>query len=155
MQYYYVLQIGIMLFYRYYCNKHYSSCKLNLYKDKQLFKDMFSYAGSDMIGNIAVLAQGQGLNLLLNVFFGPVVNAARGIVYQVQGSITQFSNNFMTAVRPQIIKLYAEGKTKEMMQLVKQSSCFSYYLMWMISLPICLEANYVLKLFFMLQVVLS
>ncbi len=141
-----VLQIGIMLFYRYYCNKHYSSCKLNLYKDKQLFKDMFSYAGSDMIGNIAVLAQGQGLNLLLNVFFGPVVNAARGIVYQVQGSITQFSNNFMTAVRPQIIKLYAEGKTKEMMQLVKQSSCFSYYLMWMISLPICLEANYVLKL---------
>lgn len=141
-----LIQISIMLFYRLYCNKHYSSCKIRINKDKNLFKEMFSYGGYDLIGNISVLAQGQGLNILLNMFFGPTVNAARGIAYQVQGAITQFSNNFMTAVRPQIIKSYAEGNLEAMMKLVKQSSCFSFYLMWMISLPVCLEADYLLSL---------
>ncbi len=140
------LSVGIMLYYRIYCGKHYAESKLFLCKDYPLYREMFGYAGSDLIGNIAVLAQGQGLNLLLNMFFGPVVNAARAIAYQVQGAITQFSGNFMTAVKPQIIKLYAEGKIEEMISLVKHSSCFSYYLMWFISLPICLEANYILSL---------
>lgn len=141
-----MLQIGIMMFYRYYCNGHYSPCKIRIYKDKSLFKEMFSYGGYDLIGNISGLAQGQGLNILLNMFYGPTVNAARGIAYQVQGAITQFSNNFITAVRPQIIKSYAEGNLETMMKLVKQSSCFSFYLMWMISLPVCLEADYLLSL---------
>ena len=141
-----LVQIGIMLFYRYYCKRHYPSCKRRLYKDKTLFKEMFAYGSYDLIGNISVLAQGQGLNILLNMFYGPTVNAARGIAYQVQGAITQFSNNFMTAVRPQIIKSYAEGDVDGMMKLVKQSSCFSFYLMWMISLPVCLEADYLLSL---------
>lgn len=141
------VQIGIMLYYRYYCNKCYhDTCKIKLCAEKQLYKSMFNYAGSDMIGQVSVLAQGQGLNLLLNVFFGPVVNASRGIAYQVQAAITQFGNNFITAVRPQIIKLYAEGKPEEMMILVRHSSCFSYYLMWFISFPICLEAPYILSL---------
>lgn len=107
---------------------------------------MFKYAGSDLIGNVSVLAQGQGLNLLLNVFFGPVVNAARAVAYQVQGAVTQFNNNFITAVRPQIIKLYAQGEIKEMFNLVYLSSNFSFYLMWLIILPLCLEADYVLSL---------
>lgn len=141
-----LVQVGIMFFYRFYCNRHFPSCQIALYKDKSLFKEMFSYGGYDLIGNISVLAQGQGLNILLNMFFGPTVNAARGIAYQVQGAITQFSNNFMTAVRPQIIKSYAEGDLEAMMKLVKQSSCFSFYLMWMISLPVCLEADYLLSL---------
>lgn len=141
-----LIQICIMLFYRLYCNKHYSSCKIRINKDKKLFKEMFYYGGYDLIGNISVLAQGQCLNILLNMFFGPTVNAARGIAYQVQGAITQFSNNFMTAVRPQIIKSYAEGDLDAMMKLVKQSSCFSFYMMWMISLPVCLEADYILQL---------
>lgn len=141
-----LLQIGIMLFYRYYCNRHYPSCRIRMYKDKALFKEMFSYGGYDLIGNISGLAQGQGLNILLNMFYGPAVNAARAIAYQVQGAVTQFSNNFMTAVRPQIIKSYAEGDLEAMMKLVKQSSCFSFYLMWMISLPVCLEAGYLLSL---------
>ena len=141
-----LVQVGIMLFYRYYCNGHYPSCKIRMYKDKNLFREMFSYGVYNLIGNVSVLAQGQGLNILLNMFFGPTVNAARGIAYQVQGAITQFSNNFLTAVRPQIIKSYAEGDLEAMMKLVKQSSCFSFYLMWMISLPVCLEADYLLSL---------
>lgn len=142
----FAVSVGIMFYYRIYCMNHYAESHFLVCKDKTLYREMFGYAGSDMIGNIAVLAQGQGLNLLLNIFFGPVVNAARAIAYQVQAAITQFSNNFMTAVRPQIIKLYAEGKVEEMMSLVKNSSCFSFYLMWIISFPVCLEANYILSL---------
>lgn len=142
----FVLKVSIILFYRIYCIRHYSESRLKLSKDKTLYKDMFKYSGSDLIGNVSVLAQGQGLNLLLNVFFGPVVNAARAVAYQVQGAITQFGNNFITAVRPQIIKLYAVGKIEEMFKLVYLSSTFSFYLLWIFILPLCLEADYVLKI---------
>lgn len=142
----FVLQVGVMAFYRLFCIKRYSESRINFCKDKGLYKDMFKYAGSDLIGNVSGLAQGQGLNLLLNVFFGPVVNAARAVAYQVQGAVTQFGYNFMTAVRPQIIKLYAQGEIKEMFKLVYMSSNFSYYLMWLLVLPICLEADYILSL---------
>lgn len=142
----FVVQLLLMMYYRIYCNKHFAECKLMLVKDKRMYKNMFVYAGSDMIGNLAGLAQGQGLNLLLNMFFGPAVNAARGIAYQVQGAVTQFSGNFMTAVKPQIIKQYAAGKINDMMQLVIQSSCFSYYMMLLIVVPICFEADFILSL---------
>lgn len=141
-----LLQISIMFFYRFYCNRNFPESKIKICKEKPLYREMLGYAGSDMIGQISVLAQGQGLNILLNLFFGPAVNAARGIAYQVQAAITQFSGNFMTAVKPQIIKSYANNDIEGMMKLVKNSSCFSYYLMWLISLPICLEADYILKL---------
>lgn len=142
----FLLNVGLITFYRIYCIKCYQESHINLCKDKALYKDMFKYAGSDLIGNVSVLAQGQGLNLLLNVFFGPAVNAARAVAYQVQGAVTQFGNNFMTAVRPQIIKLYAQGEVKEMFKLVNLSSNFSFYLMWLLILPLCLEADYVLSL---------
>lgn len=142
----FLIQIVIMFFYRGYCLHHYEESRFKIYRKSSLYKEIFSYAGYDLIGNISVLAQGQGINILLNMFFGPTVNAARAIAYQVQGAVTQFSNNFMTAVKPQIIKSYASGHTDDMMKLVVQSSCFSYYLMWMIAFPICLEAKYILSL---------
>lgn len=140
------INVGLVLFYQSFCIRKYPESKIKLCREKPLYKDMFKYAGSDLIGNISVLAQGQGLNLLLNVFFGPVVNAARAVAYQVQGAVTQFGNNFMTAVRPQIIKLYAQGEIKEMFELVYLASNFSYYLMWLLIMPLCLEADYVLSL---------
>lgn len=142
----FLLNVGIIAFYRIYCIKCYMESRINICKEKVLYKNMFKYAGSDLIGNVSVLAQGQGLNLLLNVYFGPVVNAARAVAYQVQGAVTQFGSNFMTAVRPQIIKLYAQGEVKEMFKLVYLSSNFSFYLMWLFILPLCLEADYVLSL---------
>lgn len=142
----FVVQVLLVIYYCFYCNKHFAECKWMLVREKKMYKNMFVYAGSDMIGNLSVLAQGQGLNILLNMFFGPTVNAARGIAYQIQGAVTQFSANFMTAVKPQIIKQYAAGKIDEMMALVVHSSCFSYYLMLLIVMPICLEADYILTL---------
>ena len=140
------MSVGMNLFYRIYCIREYKEARIVFHKDWKQYQSMFSYTGADMIGNLSVLAQGQGLNLLLNTFFGPIVNAARGIAFQVQGAITQFSGNFFAAVRPQIIKLYTIGNIKDMLKLVYRSSCFSYYLMWIISLPICLEAKYILTL---------
>ena len=140
----FLVHVGIMLYYRHFCICHYPESHFSFCKDKQLYKSIFSYAASDMIGSVSSMAQGQGLNLLLNMYFGPVVNAARAVAYQVQGAVSQFSTNFLTAVRPQIIKSYAEGKIDDMWKLVIQSSCFSYYLMWMICLPICLEADTIL-----------
>lgn len=133
-----------LIFYRLYCIKHYPETTLKVCKDKQLYKNMFSYAGSDLIGQIAGLAQGDGLNLLLNTFFGPTVNAARGIAYQVQGHVSKFSGGFMTAIKPQIIKSFASGNIDEMLRLVKQGACFSFYLMLMIALPVCLESKQLL-----------
>lgn len=140
-----VVQVSVMFIYRFYC-RQYPESKLRFCKDRSLFIDIFSYAGSDMIGSVSVLAQGQGLNILLNMFYGPVVNAARAIAYQLQSADTQFSGNFFTAVRPQIIKLYAECKLEEMMRLVYNSSWISYYMLLMVSLPLCFERNFVLSL---------
>lgn len=141
-----LLQVGILLYYRFFCTGRYPESHLKVCRDKTLYRSIFTYGASDMIGAISVMAQGQGLNLLLNVFFGPVVNAARAIAYQIQGAVTQFSNNFMTAVRPQIIKSYAEGNIDNMWKLVIRSSCFSFYLMWLICLPLMLEASTVLSI---------
>lgn len=144
-----ILQISTMVFYRYYCSKEFEECRIERFRlsdDKILLKGMFTYAGWEFIGDSVGFAQGQGLNILLNMFFGPIVNAAYGIASQVQNAIVQLSNNFMLAVKPQIIKQYAVNKIGDMMLLVERSSCFSYYLMWLISFPILLETNYLLTL---------
>jgi O-antigen/teichoic acid export membrane protein len=84
--------------------------------------------------------------MLINMFFGPVVNAARGIAYQVEGSVTQFGSNFMMAVRPQIYKYYAKGEVEKMMDLVYRSARYSFFLLWILSLPILIESDYILTL---------
>ena len=98
-----------------------------------------------MNGCLAVAGYTQGLNILLNMFFGPTVNAARGIAVQVQNIVQNFCNNFLMALNPQITKSYAQNNLKYMHQLVKVSSKFSFLLLFIISLPLMLEAPLVLK----------
>lgn len=130
-----------------YCRKQFAETRnLRFYKDKPLYKQLFSYSWWDLLGQISGMLQGQGINILLNMFFGPIMNTARAISYQVQGALTQFANNFMLASRPQIIKLYAADKTDEMMKLVYLSSCMAFYLSFVLTLPLCLELKYVLDL---------
>lgn len=142
----FILQVTVMMIYRFYCIRSYNECHFKLYKDKQLSKEMLQYASYDLIGNASVMVQGQGLNIILNMFAGPVANAARAIAFQVQGAVTQFSNNFMTAVRPQIIKYYAQNDIENMMKLVYQSSILCYVLLLMLILPLSLRIDYILKL---------
>lgn len=140
------LQILVVCIYCSYCLHRYKETHFKLQHDKTLYKSMLAYSSYDMIGSMSVMAQGQGLNMVLNVFCGPVVNAARSIAYQVQSAATQFSNNFLTAVRPQIIKLYAQDDIGAMMKLVYQSSIFTYMLMLVMVLPLALEVHLVLSL---------
>lgn len=129
-----------------YCTLKYPETRLRLCRSSVRYGQIVSYAGSDLIGNLSQLAQGQGLNLLLNTFFGPAVNAARGIAYSVQGNVFKFCDNFMTAVRPQITKSYAVGDEKGMWELVGWSTCLAYQLLWVFALPVCIEADYLLTL---------
>ena len=113
-------------------------------KDIPLFKSMCGFAGWNTIGNLAYIGLTQGLNILLNLFFGASINAARGIAVQLQGAIGQFSRNFQMAVNPQITKKYAAHEYREMFTLVFISSKFSFFLLFLIALPLILQTNRVL-----------
>lgn len=136
--------IVVQLFYRWYAVRHFEECRFSLVKDKVLYKRLLSYGGWDLFGNLALVCQGEGVNLLLNVFFGPVVNAARAIAFQIQGAVTQFVSNFMTAVRPQVIKNYAEGNVDKMYTMTFYAAKFSYILMLALVVPIIYEIRFIL-----------
>lgn len=141
-----VTQISIQLCYMRYCYKHFPESHYRPYRDKDLVKEMAAFAGWNMFGSMSSIAFGQGLSMLLNVFFGPVVNAARAIAQQVQGAISMFISNFQMALNPQIIKNYAVRDFPAMHLLMARSSRFSYYLMWLLSLPVLFEAPFILQL---------
>jgi len=141
-----VVQVGIRMCYSVYCHRHFIESHYRHYKDISLMKEMSSFAGWNMFGGMSSIAFGQGLSMLLNVFFGPVVNAARGIAQQVQGAIQMFITNFQMALNPQIIKNYATSDFDSMHHLMERSSRFSYYLMWLLSLPVIFETPFILKI---------
>lgn len=138
--------IGIQLFYRFYTTKRYKECRFRIVKEKPLYKTLLSYSGWDLFGGVAVICQGQGINILLNLFFGPVVNAARAIAVQVQNAVSMFVNNFLTAVRPQVVKNFAEDNTDEMYRLTFNAAKFAYLLMLALVLPVCFEIDFILHL---------
>ena len=141
-----LVQILIRIIYSQYCNNHFEESKLVKVIEKPLLKEMTKFAGWNIWGNLAATLFGTGLNLLLNVFFGPVVNAARGIAVQVETAVAQFSTNFLMAVNPQITKLYAQNNLEEMHLLLFRSSKFACYLLLMISLPVIMETQTILTL---------
>lgn len=138
--------VVVQIFYRSYVIKHFIECRFSLVRDKKLYKQLLSYGGWDLFGNLSIVCQGQGVNLLLNVFFGPIVNAARAIAFQIQGAVMHFVSNFMTAVRPQVIKNYAEGNVDRMYKLTFYTAKFSYMLMLALVVPICYEIHFILQL---------
>ena len=129
-----------------YTRRKFEELKFEFVKDIQLYKTLISYSGWNLFGNIAAVAKGQGVNILLNIFFGPVINAARGIAIQVQAAVNSFVSNFQMAVNPQIIKSYAADEKDYMLSLVIRSSKFSFYLLYLLSLPIIIEIDQILKL---------
>lgn len=139
------VQILIRFCYSIYCNRHFSETKYIHVWDKSLFKEMTGFAGWSMFGNLSAVLFGQGLNMLLNVFFGPVVNAARAVAVQVQSAIQQFVGNFQMALNPQITKTYAKGEIEEMHKLMFRSARFSFYLLFLLSLPVLLETDFILN----------
>lgn len=140
------VQLTVRFIYGFYCKKHFPESVYHWSFDRQLFKEMMSFAGWNFWGNCAAVAFTQGLNILLNMFFGPVVNAARTVAVQVQGAIFQFSSNFQVALNPQITKSYAQGDWKYMHSLIFRSSKFTYLLLFLLSLPVFLKVEYILAL---------
>lgn len=140
------LQFLIRIMYSIYCKRHYEECKYKFVYDKDLLKSLFSYAGWGFIGSTSGILRNQGINLLINLFFGPAINAARGLSNQVLHAVDGFVTNFMTAVKPQITKSYAAGNYDYMNSLIYKSTKFSYFLFMMLSLPIIIKADYLLGL---------
>lgn len=140
------VQLIIRLIYTSYCKKHFVESVLVKGVDRSLLKEIGKFAGWNIWGNLASTLFGTGLNLLLNVFFGPIVNAARGIAVQVESAIAQFSTNFLMAVNPQITKLYAQNNLDEMHRLLFRSSKFACFLLLVLSLPVVIETPVILEL---------
>lgn len=136
----------IRIIYTIYCKQKFEECKYSLIWDKQLFRQMSTFANWNLFGVFAGIAYMQGVNFLINVFFGPAVNAARGIGFQVMMSVNAFVTNFQIAVNPQITKSYAVGDEKYMYSLVFSSSKYSFYLLLFLSLPVLIETKFIFEL---------
>lgn len=133
------------LFYAVYCVRSFSECKLRFYWDLSLVKDMSRFIGQNLFGCFAWSAGVQGTNILLNLFFGPTVNAARAVSVQVSAVVTRFTENIMTAVKPQIIKSYASGDREYMIVLIKKSSKYAYFLAALFAIPVIIEIEFILE----------
>jgi O-antigen/teichoic acid export membrane protein len=141
-----VVTIVITVVYRTICTIRYKECKLKFFWNKNLFKELTEFLGFSMIGSIAWIVKDQGMNIVLNLFFGPLLNTARGIASQVNSAITSFSSNFMRAVYPQIVKSYANNNNDYLYKLIVLSSKLNYYLLLFLSIPICLETEFIINL---------
>ena len=138
--------ILIRLVYGYYCKKHFEECTYHFLWDKDLLKHMFGFAGWNFIGASSSVLRDQGGNVVINLFCGPTVNAARGIAFQVNTAVHGFVSSFMTALNPQITKSYASGNKEYMMTLIFQGARLSFYMLLILSLPILVNTHYILKL---------
>lgn len=146
-----LLSVSILIrsIYATYCKRHYEECHYHYVFDKLLLKKMTGFAGWNLLGNGSWILNNQGINILLNLYFGPigvVLNASRGVAVQVDGMIQNFVRNFMTAIAPQITKNYAAGNLDYMHKLIFAGAKYSYFLMMFFAIPILLETELILDL---------
>lgn len=130
--------------YAVYCKRHFSECHFVWTFDKRLLSQIFSFSGWAFLGNGVVVLKDQGTGILLNIFGGPVVNAAQGIAMRVNAAVYSFVSNFMQASNPQITKKFAAGNLDAMQSIIVRSGKFGFYILLLILLPLCANINYVL-----------
>lgn len=135
-----------IVIYRVYCLRNFEECNFSFYYEKKKFRDILSYSGWNMIIVFANMLNNYGLNILLNIFYGTVVNAARGLALQVSNVANQLYANFQTASRPQIMKYYVQEKKDEMSRLISNTSKFSGYLVLCLIIPVCFNINGLLSI---------
>jgi len=141
-----ISQLLIQAIYMIYSRLNFEEVRFRIIWDKVLFKEMLSFSSWNLIGNLASVTYTEGLNILINIFFGPAINAARGVAVQVQGMVYRFSSNFQAAINPQITKTYARKDFDNMHNLIFASSKYSFLLLFFLSLPILIETKTVLIL---------
>ena len=140
------VSISLQCIYLIYCRKHFEECRLRVSFDKEFWKEISAFSLWNFIGCTAGILKDQGVNVLLNIFIGPVLNAARGVAGSVNGAVTGFAKNFMAALNPQITKSFASGDLEYAHFLVERGSRFSYYILMFIAIPIILETDFILKI---------
>lgn len=139
------LTLAINCFYYLFCVRNFKEQTTYRYiKDKVLFSKMTVFSGWSLFGNVALMGTNQGVNIILNIFFGVLINATIGIANQVNTAIYSFISNFQTAFMPRITQSYAENKMEEHQKLVLQTSKMSFYLLILISLPILINTEFVM-----------
>lgn len=136
----------VQIVYFVYCRRQFEECRFSWIYKKTMLKEMGGFAGWTFLGNGSYILMTQGVNILMNLFFGVVVNAARGVATIVENILTQFVNNFVTAINPQITKSYASEDKEYLVSLINVGSKFSYLLLFAIAFPVFLEAENLLKL---------
>jgi len=143
-----LLTVNVLMIclYRIYCIRHYKESHLHFVWRPDILRPMLGFSGWDLYGNASNIARNQGVNILVNMFFGVVANAAVSIAFTVQTMVMQFTSGVTVAVRPQIVKSYAVGNNDRMTSLIYMSSKYLYLLLLMASVPIFMEAHYVLEL---------
>lgn len=129
-----------------YCKRNFEESRGKITFDKEIFYKMAGFSGWSFFNNTTYILNNQGINMLINIFFGVTVNAARGIAAQVENAVHQFVNNFTVAINPQITKSYASGDLDSMHLLVCRGAKFSYFIMLIMALPIIIEAEQILNI---------
>ena len=140
------VQISIALIYNIYSQYSFPEARFKVCYDKDLFHEMLGFSGWNVVGSLASVCNNHGLNIVLNLFFGTVINAARGVAFQVYGLVFQFVSNFQIAVKPQVIKYYAAGQIADMEKLVFRAARYSAFLVMIIVVPLIVEIRPLLHL---------
>jgi len=143
---YFMVTVSISAVYLVYCRMKFKECRFGLFYEKSLYSSLISYSGWNLMGCGAVMGATQGVNILLNIFFNPAVNAARELAVRVNTAISAFVNNFQTAINPQIVKYYAGEKLPELHKLLFLNSKFSFCIMWILAFPLFLKLEIVLDI---------
>lgn len=141
-----ITTLAVQGYYAYYGLKHYEECQIRFIWDRVLLKKTSSIVGWNMISTAVEAVNDSGVNVLLNIFFGPTVNAARAVSYQVSSAVNSFVVNFFTAVRPQLMKSYASGDRESLIKLFFNSTKFSFMLLWVLCLPIFFSIDTILHM---------
>lgn len=143
---FFIVAIIMRIIYGWYCKSRFVECNYKFIYDKPLIKEMTGFAGWSFFGNTAYMLNTQGVDMLINIFFGVTLNAAKGVASQVQNAVMQFVGNFTIALNPQITKSYASGERDYMNKLVCRGAKFSYFLLLIFTVPIVCEADYILHI---------
>jgi O-antigen/teichoic acid export membrane protein len=138
--------VAVTAIYRSICGKKYRECKFRFYWNKILFKEIAGFTGWSMFGSLTTIVRNQAVTILLNQFFNPVVAAARGISLQVNSAASSFSNNFSSALQPQIVKTYGAGEKDRMFWLISNGAKVTWFLLFLFALPLMMEMPFILSL---------
>lgn len=136
----------VTFIYRAYSKRNFKESHYSFFWDTSLFKEILGFSGWTLLGVFVGIMKNQGVNILINMFFNPVVNAAQAIAYRINSTIVNFTNNYLTAVKPQITKYYSENNINDLKKLIISSSKYSYYLIMVIAFPLLFETKFILSL---------